>query len=84
METQFTLSLVAARSFAVILIGQTWNIITEPIGAAWGAWYFDPNKVLGILDSARGAGEDVLGNAIIVKRGGVAVLVFGCSERRWI
>ena len=68
----------------VILIGQIWNIITEPIGAAWGAWYFDPNKVLGIWILPGVPIEDVLGNAIIVSAAACAVLVFGYSERRWI
>ena len=68
----------------VIIIGQIWNIITEPIGAAWGAWYFDPDKVLGIWILPGVPIEDVLGNVVIVSAAACAVLVFGYSERRWI
>lgn len=68
----------------VIVLGQIWNFVTEPLGAMWEAWYFAPEKVLGIWILPGVPIEDVLGNAIIVSAAACAVLVFGYSERRWI
>ena len=32
----------------VVLIAEVWMLVTDPIGGWWRAWFFDPNKVLGV------------------------------------
>ncbi len=68
----------------VILIAESWMLVTDPIGGHMGAWYFDPNKVLGIWFLEVMPLEDFLGAAVISSAAACAVLVFGYSPRRWI
>jgi hypothetical protein len=59
-------------------------LITDPIGGTWGAWYFAPDKVLGIWLFTYMPIEDVFGVAVTSSAAACAVLVFGYSPRRWI
>ena len=68
----------------VILIAEVWMLITDPIGGHWEAWFFDPDKVLGIWFWQVAPLEDFLGIAIISSAAACAVLVFGYGPRRWI
>jgi hypothetical protein len=71
---------------AVIVIAELWQLITDPIGAIWGAWRINPQQVLGIW--LYGAGitpiDNLLGIALVSSAAACAVLVFGFSPRRWI
>ncbi len=68
----------------VVLIGEVWMLITDPIGGHMGAWYFDPDKVLGIWFLEIMPIEDFFGIAVISSAAACAVLVFGYGPRRWI
>ena len=68
----------------VILIGELWMLITDPIGGYMGAWYFDANKVIGIWFLEVMPIEDFFGIAVISSAAACAVLVFGYGPRRWI
>ena len=68
----------------VVLIAEVWMLITDPIGGKMGAWYFDPDKVLGIWFLDVMPLEDFLGAAIISSAAACAVLVFGYGPRKWI
>lgn len=69
---------------AVVLIAEIWMTITDPIGGWWGAWYFDPDKVLGIWFLQVMPLEDFVGAAVVSSAAACAVLVFGYGPRRWI
>jgi lycopene cyclase domain-containing protein len=68
----------------VMLIGEIWMLITDPIGGYWGAWFFDPEKVVGIWFWQVAPLEDFLGIATTSSAAACAVLVFGYSPRRWV
>ena len=68
----------------VVLIAEVWMLITDPIGGHMGAWYFDPNKVLGIWFLEVMPIEDFFGIAVVSSAAACAVLVFGYGPRRWI
>jgi lycopene cyclase domain-containing protein len=68
----------------VVLISQVWMLITDPIGGAWGAWFFDPDKVMGLWLFEVMPLEDLFGIAVVSSAAACAVLVFGYSERKWI
>jgi lycopene cyclase domain-containing protein len=68
----------------VVALAELWMVVTDPIGGWWGAWYFAPNKVLGIWFLAVMPLEDFLGIAIVSSAAACAVLVFGYSPRRWL
>ena len=69
---------------AVVAIAEVWMAITDPIGGYWGAWYFAPDKVLGIWFLELMPIEDFLGAAVVSSTAACATLVFGYSPRRWI
>ena len=69
---------------AVVLVAELWMLVTDPIGGWWGAWYFDPDMVLGIWLFTYMPIEDLFGVAVISSAAACAVLVFGYSPRRWI
>ena len=68
----------------VMLIGEVWMFITDPIGGYWRTWFFDPDKVLGIWFWQVMPMEDLLGIAVTSSAAACAVLVFGYSPRRWV
>jgi len=68
----------------VVAIAELWMLLTDPIGGWWGAWYFDPDKVLGLWLFTYMPIEDLLGVAVISSAAACAVLVFGYGPRRWI
>ena len=61
-----------------------WMFVTDPIGAAWGAWFFDPGKVLGIWLFGVMPIEDLIGITLVGLTAASAVLVFAYSPRRFI
>lgn len=69
---------------AVVGIAEVWMLVTDPIGGAWGAWYFDGQKVLGLWLFHYMPIEDLLGAAVISSAAACAVLVFGYGPRRWV
>jgi lycopene cyclase domain-containing protein len=68
----------------VVAIAEVWMAITDPIGGIWGAWYFAPDKVLGIWFLEVMPIEDFFGVAVVSSAAACATLVFGYSPRRWI
>ena len=68
----------------VVLIAEVWMLVTDPIGGWWGAWFFDPDKVLGLWLFTFMPIEDLFGVAVISSAAACAVLVFGYGPRRWI
>lgn len=68
----------------VILLAEVWMLLTDPIGGYWGAWFFDPAKVLGLWFWQVMPLEDFLGIAITSSAAACAMLVFGYSPRRWV
>ena len=68
----------------VVAVAEVWMLITDPIGGWWGAWYFDPDKVLGIWLFTYMPIEDLFGIAVVSSAAACAILVFGYSRRRWI
>lgn len=69
---------------AVVLLAEVWMIVTDPIGGWWGAWFFDPDKVLGVWLLTYMPIEDLFGVAVISSAAACAVLVFGYGPRKWI
>lgn len=69
---------------AVVGIAELWMLLTDPIGGYWGAWFFDPAKVLGLWLFAVMPIEDLFGIAVVSSAAASAVLVFGYGPRRWI
>jgi lycopene cyclase domain-containing protein len=69
---------------AVVGIAELWMLVTDPIGGYWGAWFFDPNKILGLWLFTVMPIEDLLGIAVVSSAAAGAVLVFGYGPRRWI
>lgn len=68
----------------VVAIAEVWMIITDPIGGWWGAWFFDPERVLGVWLLTYMPIEDAFGIAVVSSAAACAVLVFGYGPRRWI
>jgi lycopene cyclase domain-containing protein len=68
----------------IILIAEVWMLIVDPIGGHWRAWYFNPDKVLGIWFWQVAPLEDFIGMAGTSSAAACAVLVFGYSPRRWV
>ncbi|HJZ50406.1 MAG TPA: hypothetical protein VKE41_24715 [Roseiflexaceae bacterium] len=68
----------------VVGVAELWMLITDPIGGLWGAWFFDPNKILGLWLFDVMPIEDLLGIAVVSSAAACAVLVFGYGPRRWI
>lgn len=68
----------------VVAIAEVWMAITDPIGGFWGAWYFAPDKVLGIWFLEVMPIEDFFGIAVVSSAAACATLVFGYAPRRWI
>ena len=71
-------------SLMVIVIGEVWMAVTDPIGGHMGAWYFDPDKVLGVWFLEVMPLEDFFGAAVISSAAACAVLVFGYGPKRWV
>ncbi|MBI5878134.1 MAG: lycopene cyclase domain-containing protein [Chloroflexi bacterium] len=68
----------------VVLIAELWMLVTDPLGGQWGAWYFDPQQVLGIWLFGVTPVEDVIAMAVVSAAAACGVLVFGYSPKRWI
>ena len=68
----------------VVLVAELWMLVTDPIGGLWGAWFFDPEKILGVWLLAFMPIEDLFGIAVVSSAAACAVLVFGYGPRRWI
>lgn len=68
----------------VVAIAEVWMVITDPIGGHWGAWVFNPEKVVGIWFWQVMPLEDFLGIAVVSSAAACAILVFGYSKRGWI
>ncbi len=68
----------------VILLAELWMAVTDPIGGYWRAWFFDPDKVLGVWFWQVMPLEDLLGIAVTSSAAACAVLVFGYGPRRWV
>ncbi len=61
-----------------------WLLASDPVGAAWGAWDYDPDRVLGIWIFGLIPAEDVLGVIFVSSAAAASALVFAWSPRRWI
>ena len=68
----------------VVAIAEVWMLVTDPIGGLWGAWYFAPDKVVGLWLFEVMPIEDFFGIAVVSSAAACAVLVFGYSPRRWL
>jgi hypothetical protein len=70
----------------VIAIAEIWQLITDPIGAIWGAWRINQGQVLGIWLYGVGITpiDNLLGIALVSSATACAVLVFGYGPRRWV
>ena len=70
----------------VMAMAVVWQLVTDPIGAIWGAWRINQNQVLGIWLYGVGITpiDNLLGIALVSSAAACAVLVFGYSPRRWI
>ena len=68
----------------VVLLAEIWMLVTDPIGGWWGAWYFDPAKVLGVWLFTYMPVEDLFGVAVISSAAACAVLVFGYGPRKFV
>lgn len=68
----------------VVLIAEVWMLVTDPIGGWWGAWFFDPDKVLGLWLFTYMPVEDLFGVAVISSAAACAVLVFGYGPRKFV
>jgi lycopene cyclase domain-containing protein len=68
----------------VILLGELWMLITDPIGGLWGAWFFDKPQTLGIYLLGVMPLEDFIGIAVTSSAAACAILVFGYSQKKWI
>ena len=69
---------------AVVAVAEVWMLVTDPIGGHWGAWYFAPDKVVGLWLFEVMPIEDFFGIAVVSSAAACATLVFGYSRRRWI
>jgi hypothetical protein len=71
---------------AVVALAELWQLVTDPIGAIWGAWKINPDQVLGIWLFGFGVTpiDNLLGIALVSSVTACAVLVFGYGPRRWI
>ena len=77
--------LTQRRTLLVVVVAAVlWMFVTDPIGGAWQAWFFDPPKVLGIWLFRVMPVEDLLGISLIGLTTASAVLVFGYSPRRFV
>jgi lycopene cyclase domain-containing protein len=61
-----------------------WLLLTDPIGAFWGAWHYDPDRVIGIWIFGLIPGEDVLGAIVVGSAAACSALVFAHGPRRGI
>ena len=68
----------------VVVIAELWMLVTDPIGGWWGAWFFDPAKVIGVWILHYMPIEDMFGIAVVSSAAACAVLVFGYGPRRWV
>ena len=68
----------------VVLLSELWMLVTDPIGGAWGAWFFNFDKTLGLTLFNVMPIEDFLGIAVVSSTAACAALIFGYSPRRWI
>lgn len=68
----------------VVLFAEVWMLVTDPIGGWWGAWFFDPDKVLGLWLFTYMPVEDLFGVAVISSAAACAVLVFGYGPRKFV
>lgn len=68
----------------VVVLAILWLLATDPIGAAWGAWTYDPARVVGIWIFGLIPIEDVAGVVVVSSAAAAAVLVFAYSPRKWI
>lgn len=69
---------------ATVSIALVWMFVTDPIGGAWGAWFFNPDRIIGIWLFTYMPIEDLFGIAVVSSAAACAVLVFGYGSRRWI
>jgi hypothetical protein len=68
----------------VVAVAELWMFITDPIGGHWGAWYFKPDKGVGIWFFSVMPLEVLFGIAVVSSAAACATLVFGYGPRRWI
>ncbi len=68
----------------VVAVAELWMLVTDPIGGYWGAWVFNPDKVLGLWLFTFMPVEDLLGIAVVSSAAACATLVFAYSPRRWL
>ncbi len=68
----------------VVGVAILWMLITDPIGGSWGAWFFDPRRVLGLWLFTYMPIEDLFGIIVVSSAAASAVLVFGYGPRQWI
>jgi lycopene cyclase domain-containing protein len=76
-----------ARRWLILLViglAELWMLITDPIGGRWGAWFFDPARVLGLWVFEVMPIEDLLGIAVVSSAAACAALVFGYGPRRGV
>ncbi len=69
---------------AVVAVSALWMLVADPVGGYWGAWSFNPERVLGGWLFGVMPVEDLLGIAAVSSAAAAAVLVFGYGPRRWI
>ena len=68
----------------VMLIAEVWMLVTDPIGGWWGAWFFDPDKVVGVWLFQVMPIEDLLGAAVVSSAAACAILALGYGPRKWV
>ncbi len=78
LRTQWRTLLVVAA------VAVLWTFVSDPIGGAWRAWFFDPGKVLGIWLFGVMPVEDLIGIGLVGLTTASAILVFGYSPRRFV
>ena len=69
---------------AVLALSDSWMLVSDPVGGHWGAWRFDPERVLGPMLFGVMPVEDLVGIAVVSSAAAAAVLVFGYGPRRWV
>ncbi len=68
----------------VTLAAVAWLLATDPIGALWGAWHYDPGRVIGVWIFGLIPLEDVLGAVVVSSAAACSALAFAHGPRRGI
>ncbi len=61
-----------------------WLLATDPIGAGWGAWVYDPDRVIGVWIFGLIPVEDLFGIVVVGSAAACSALAFAHGPRRGI